>query len=96
LEECGAGDSDAASARLASLAGLPILELTPAAEALATTLMREVPLPDRAATDSLHVALAAVKGVEYLVTWNCAHIANAVLRPRIEAACRRAGYEHRR
>ena len=55
--------------------------------------MREVPLPQRAATDALHVAVAAVNGVEYLVTWNCAHIANAVLRPRIEAACRRAGYE---
>ena len=93
LAECGSGDSEAANARLAALAGVSILELSPEAEALAGILMREVPLPERAATDALHVAVAAVNGIEYLATWNCTHIANATLRPRIEASCRRAGYE---
>ena len=93
LEECEAGDPDAADAWRLALAEVPILESTPEAEQLAGTLMREVPLPEKASADALHVAIAAVNGVEYLVTWNCKHIANAVLRPRIEAACRRAGYE---
>ena len=93
LAECGAGDPDAAADRLTALAGVLILELSADAEALANILMRDVPLPENAATDALHIALAAVNGVEYLVTWNCAHIANATLRPRIEAVCRRAGYE---
>jgi hypothetical protein len=93
LAECAAGDPEAATERLTALSGVPILELTPEAEQLAGVLMKEVPLPERAATDALHVAVAAVNGVEYLVTWHCTHIANAVLRPRIEAACRRVGYE---
>ncbi len=93
LAECGAGDEFAAESRLAALAGIPIFDLSPEAESLAGILMRDVPLPDRAATDALHIAVAAVNGVQYLATWNCTHIANATLRPRIEAACRRAGFE---
>jgi hypothetical protein len=93
LLECGAGDPDAAAARLAVLAGIPVLLQMPEAEVLAAELLRGVPLPPQAAADALHIAVAAVHGVSYLVTWNCAHIANATLRPRIEAMCRRSGYE---
>lgn len=93
LLECGAGDPDAAAARLAALAGIPVLLQTSEAESLAADLLRGVPLPPQAAADALHIAVAAVHGMAYLVTWNCAHIANATLRPRIEAVCRRSGYE---
>jgi hypothetical protein len=93
LLECRAGDAEAAALRLAALDGIPVLAQTPEAEVLAETLLREVPLPARAAADALHVAVAAVNGVSYLVTWNCTHIANASLRPRIEEVCRRSGYE---
>ena len=93
LLECGAGDSDAATLRLAALEGIPVLAQTPEAEELAATLLLEVPLPARAAADALHIAVAAVHGVSFLVTWNCTHIANASLRPRIETLCRRSGYE---
>jgi hypothetical protein len=70
-----------------------VLAQTPEAEILAEILLREVPLPARAAADALHIAVAAVNGASYLVTWNCTHIANAILRPQIETLCRRAGYE---
>lgn len=93
LLECGAGDSDAAAQRLAVLDGLPVLAQSSEAEALAAALLHEVPLPSRAAADALHIALAAVNGVSYLVSWNCTHIANASLRPRIESVCRQSGYE---
>jgi hypothetical protein len=93
LLECGAGDSDAAALRLAALDGVPVLAQTLEAETLADTLLREVPLPAKAAADALHIAVAAVNGVAYLLTWNCTHIANATLRPRIEAICRQLGYE---
>ena len=43
--------------------------------------------------DALHIAVAAVHGMGYLVTWNCTHIANATMRGRIEAICRRAGFD---
>jgi hypothetical protein len=93
LLECGAGDPDAAALRLVALDGIPILAQTPEAEELAATLLREVPLPPRASADALHIAVAAVNGVSYLVSWNCTHIANASLRPRIETLCRQPGYE---
>ena len=61
------------------------------AAALAEDMMRGVPLPERATADAVHVPIAAVHGVDLLLTWNCTHIANATLRPWIEAICRAAG-----
>ena len=89
--ECAAGDSVTAADRLRVLAEVPLLEVTTDAESLAAVLLEEVPLPPKAATDALHIAVAAVNGVEYLLTWNCRHIANPALRPRIESVCRRMG-----
>ncbi len=93
LLECQAGDAQAAAERLAALEGVPVLAQSPEAVALAGMLLKEVPLPPKAANDALHIAVAAVNGIAYLVTWNCTHIANATLRPQIEAICRRMGYE---
>lgn len=93
VQECQAGDQQAAVDRLAALAGIPLLEQTPEAGELADALLRDVPLPQKAAADALHIATAAVHGMQYLLTWNCTHIANAALRPQIEAVCRAAGFE---
>jgi len=93
LVECEAGDPTAATERLAAVAGLPLLDQTADVVALAEALVREVPIPPKAAADAVHIATAAVHGMRYLLTWNCAHIANATLRPRIEATCRAAGCE---
>jgi predicted nucleic acid-binding protein len=92
VRECSAGDPDAAAARLALIADLPLVAVTDAATALAARLSAEVPFPSRAAADALHIAVAAVHGVEFLLTWNCRHIANAVIRLRVEFVCRNAGY----
>ncbi len=93
VQECQAGDSQAAADRLASLSGIPLLEQGNEVANLADAMLREVPLPARAAADAIHIATAAVHGIQYLLTWNCTHIANVVLRPQIEAACRAAGFE---
>lgn len=66
------------------LHGLPVLAVTPDAVALARLLVRRGPIPERAEVDALHIATA---------TWNCTHIANALMRGRIEALCRSAGFE---
>jgi hypothetical protein len=52
-----------------------------------------VPLPEKAGIDALHISVAAVNGIQYLLTWNCKHIANPSLRPAIERLCRDMGYE---
>lgn len=85
-------DADAAARRLAAAAGIALLEPTPAVAALAAALRARARLPERAAADAVHVAFAAVHGVDYLLTWNLRHIANAELRPAMEAACREVGY----
>ena len=90
VNECQAGDAQAAADRLAALSGISVLEVTTSALKLADDLIRTVPLPDVAATDALHIAIAAVEGMNHLLTWNCAHNADAILRPRIDAACRAA------
>ena len=92
-EEAAVGDSDAARARLAALAPLTALAAPMEARELARRLVDAGAVPKRAARDATHVAIAAVHGVEFLVTWNFRHIANAVSRPRIESVCRRAGVE---
>ena len=93
LRECQAGDATAAAERLKVLQDLPLLEQTEEATRLAQALVERVPLPERAAVDALHVAIATVHGVDYLLTWNCTHIANATLRDPIESVCRENGYE---
>jgi hypothetical protein len=92
LREAEAGDPDFAARRLGLAAGLPVLALTPEAAALADRIVRATGLPGRAAADALHIAVSAVHGMDFLLTWNCRHIANAALRGRIEAACREHGY----
>ena len=90
-EEAAHGDIGAAAARLAVLADLPLLETNERALALARTVVRCGAVPARAPEDALHIAVAAAHGVEYLVTWNCRHMANVTMRGRIGAACRAAG-----
>jgi hypothetical protein len=69
------------------------LDVTDAAITLAAALVSGQALPPQAAQDALlHVAVACVHGMEYLLTWSCAHLANARLRSRIEQICRDAGY----
>ena len=93
LTECAAGDPNAAKERLEAVAALPLLEQGDEVAALADALLRLVPLPVRALADATHIATAAVHGMNLLVTWNCRHIGNPVLRPRVEAVCRSLGYE---
>jgi hypothetical protein len=93
IEECAAGDPEAAARRLEFLVGVPVLEPTNDSSAIAKRLIGEGIVPAKAVVDALHLGIAAAHGVEYLLTWNCAHIANASLRRRMEALCRTMGRE---
>ena len=93
LDEAGAGDAEAARRRLAALTDLPVLDLTPDVRLVAGEILRQGGMPAKAFVDALHVAVAAAHGVDYLLTWNCMHIANPMLRGKIEAICRATGFE---
>ena len=70
-----------------------MLEITEEAVALAEELVRAGALPTKAGNDALHIAIAAVHRVPYLMTWNCRHMANATMRAQIESVCARKGYK---
>jgi predicted nucleic acid-binding protein len=93
VAECLAGDSTAATARKVVLDTLPLLEQSAEAEALAESLVRKLAIPPKAIRDAAHVAIAATNGIEYLLTWNCRHLANLHQRGQIERACREHGFE---
>ena len=93
VAEAGAGDSDAARTRLEALESVALLDATPDAENLANALVEASAVPRQAADDAAHIAIAVTNGVDFLVTWNFRHIANATMRARIEQVCRWAGYE---
>jgi predicted nucleic acid-binding protein len=83
LAEAGRGDPDAASRRPAMLANIPVLDENPDANAVANALVSRSLMPESARLDAMHVATAALAGVQYLLTQNCKHIANAHVLPRV-------------
>ena len=93
IAEAGLGHPDAISRRLEVIADIIELQATEEVRVLGQELIRRHALPDNAEIDAYHVAIATVNGMEYLLTWNCTHIANAHTRPKIEATCRALGYE---
>jgi predicted nucleic acid-binding protein len=93
LSEVAAGDSKASERRLLALDGIPELTVTSRAIQIAEALIRGGALPPRAAVDAFHIAIAAAHEIDYLLTWNCKHIANATMRGTIEDICRDQGVE---
>jgi hypothetical protein len=92
IDESAAGDPIAAAARLAILAPIPKLLIGDQVVPLAQRLLAEGALPPKARLDALHLSVACCNGVQYLLTWNCKHLANAILWRKIEATCKAAGY----
>ena len=91
VAEARRGNPQAAARRLDSLRGIPRLAAGPRVVALAETFIRNGTLPTQARVDGIHVGVAAVNGIEYLLTWNLRHLANAVIRGKIDEAVRKAG-----
>ena len=92
LDEAGRGDPEAANRRLELLRGVPRLLVTEQAVGLARDLVKAHALPEQSVEDALHIAVAAVHGMDILMTWNCRHIANAAIVDKVRAACADLGY----
>jgi len=93
VQEASAGDEHAAQQRLQAIADIPLLTLSEEAVVFAEKLVKEGPMPQKAVEDALHIAVATLNGMDYLLTWNFKHIANATMRYKIERICRLTGYE---
>lgn len=87
LEESGRGDAEAAVRRLESIVDIPVLPITEAVVALSKALLQKKALPEKALDDALHIAISAVHGVDYLLTWNFRHLDNAETKPIVRSVC---------
>ncbi len=87
LREAGLGDEAAAAMRLDLLRELPLLEISEGAADLARAFLEHGPILRKAEPDAAHVAVAAVHGIDYLLTWNCRHVANAEMQFGLSAVC---------
>ncbi|GDY22106.1 hypothetical protein LBMAG56_34530 [Verrucomicrobiota bacterium] len=92
IVEASEGDRDAVRRRMAFLSPLPALVTDNLARELARFVMASMVLPAKAEVDALHLAIAAVNGMDYLLTWNCRHLNNAFLKPKLEGLCQARGY----
>jgi predicted nucleic acid-binding protein len=93
LREISDGDQEAAAERLESLRDVPNLDLNDECYSLSKALLDSGAIPKKYPEDALHIAVAAVHGIDYLLTWNFRHINNAVRRSQIEKAVRDYGFE---
>ena len=91
VAEARRGNPDAAARRLAVLRGIPRLAGGRRVVDLARALVQRGTLPVQARMDAAHIGIAAVNGMEYLLTWNLRHLANASIRGKIEEVVRAAG-----
>src|SRR5262249_30274856 len=92
IDEASVGDPAEVQKRLAIIGGLPALEVTASAESLTRAIMAAGILPPHAFPDAAHVAVSAVHALDYLLTWNCKHLANAQIARRIAVVCEKLGY----
>ena len=93
VKEANSGDPVAARARLDVLENVELLGVLPNAEDLSKALVEQGAVPRESGEDAAHIAIAATNGVDFLVTWNFRHIANAEKRSLIEDTCHQAGYD---
>jgi len=91
-DECAAGDPHAAQERLEVLDSLEFIGTSPLVDELAHKLIEQFAVPKTEPRDAVHISLAAVNGIEYLVSWNFKHIVNPTTRSAIERICHDAGF----
>lgn len=92
FDEASAGDPELAKERIILISEFPKLELNSKAGVLAASLIDSDVIPGKAAIDAAHVAIAAVHGMNFLMTWNCTHIANAIMSQAIQNVCTKIGF----
>jgi hypothetical protein len=92
IDEASAGDATEVQKRLAIIGGLPALAGSADSESLTSAILAAGMLPPKALRDAAHIAIAALHRVDYLLTWNCKHLANAQIARRIARVCEEFGH----
>ena len=92
--EATKGDADAAARRLAAIKDVQSISMRDEMVALAEKLLEATAVPRTSFDDALHISAAAIARMDFLVSWNCRHIANPETRPLIRKVCEEMGYRY--
>ena len=92
LDEASAGDPSAAAARIAACAGLSLLDINPAAQSFARELIRTGAVPPTEPEDALHIALATVHQMDYIASWNFAHLVGPAAKFKLQSKIAALGH----
>jgi len=93
VDEASVGDENEIRKRLIVLDSLELLDLTTEVSNLTNAIIKSEVIPRKAVRDAAHIAVATVHEIDYLLTWNCKHIANAQILRKIEKVCIESGYQ---
>ena len=93
LDEASAGDPEEAKTRMAMIGSFPVLEITEETESLTAAIIDSGAIPSHAVRDAAHIAIATINDIDYLLTLNCKHLANAQIIRRVAVACNEQGYK---
>lgn len=92
IDEISAGNHEVAKKRMEIISKFAALDVTEEAELLTKRILTEGAIPPREVRDAAHIAVASVNDMDYLLTWNCKHLANAQIIRKISVICNRHGY----
>jgi hypothetical protein len=92
VSEAEAGDKEMSRKRLEALDGLTLLQRTPAVDKMADNFLKVGALPPKAKADAVHLAFATVNKIDYLLTWNMRHLANAFIQMRLRPVAEERGF----
>jgi predicted nucleic acid-binding protein len=92
IDEVSAGNQEIAKKRIEIISKFAVLDVTEEAEQLTMLILTEGAIPPHEVRDAAHIAVAAVNDMDYLLTWNCKHLANAQIIRKISVICNRYGY----
>jgi hypothetical protein len=93
LREAADGDKEMSRKRLEMLKALTVLEWTPMVDEMANDFLNAGALPQKAKADAEHLAFATIYDINYLLTWNLKHLANAMIQARLKPVAKRRGFE---
>ncbi len=93
VAEASQGDELRAQVRVESIRSIPLLEITQECARLAEKIIRDSPMPEKARDDALHAAVASFHSIDFLLTWNCRHLANAHVVPKVRAVVESEGFK---
>ncbi len=92
IDEIMRGDPKAAAERLSAISDFDELTIPNSVDRLGKKFLRERVIPEKASTDAAHIALCAVHSIDFLMTWNCTHIANAAIQRQLKTICVDEGF----